>query len=252
MAVRKSAASVLMEVWPPDVDQIRRVGDRPVGGVPVQAGAPDRVELGQRQIDVGADAGRVEGQDADRIGEAHALAGELQLLVGVGFHGSGGEGRVADGALLQRDGDGLGQRDVANLAVRVADGRGGADERNERLAADAGVAGQVRRHRRDGDVIQVFLGEEALLLATGRHRKGRSQPDAHYLPAHSLTPLERSAHPLPPPAPPSGGEGRGRGRPACDGCPQRRSGLRRRVRSTDSPNLQSEMLGSISAAPVRE
>ena len=179
--------------------QVGRGGDGPISRVPAQAGAPDRVELGQRQLDVGADAGRVEGQDADGIGEADAVAGERQLLVGEGLAGRDGEGLVAERALLQGDGDGLGQRQVADLAIRVIHGRRGGDGRDDRLAADAGVPVQVRRHRRDGDVVQVLLGEEALLLASRRHRKGRGQPDAYYLPAHSLTPLERSIPPAPSP-----------------------------------------------------
>jgi hypothetical protein len=107
------------------LERLQRRAHGLVRGLPRQAAGEDGVELRHRRLHVGPDPGRIEGEDANRVGARHTAASELDEVV----QGRAGEEQtgLADRALLQRGGDALRQREVANLAVEVVQGRRSAD-----------------------------------------------------------------------------------------------------------------------------
>src|SRR5262249_40687456 len=98
---------------------VQRTADGVVGGLPGGAGGGGGIELGQRALDVGGDAGRVQGQHTDGVAAGDAAAGELDQVVlgGAGEEQAG----LTDAALLQGEGDALRQGDVPRLAVEVVE-----------------------------------------------------------------------------------------------------------------------------------
>jgi hypothetical protein len=95
---------------------------------------------------------------------------------------------VAGAALLQGDGDRLGQRDVPRRAVRVARDRRGRHQRREGFADDGRIVFDEAQRQRLR-LLEIRLRHEDFLLAA-HHGCGRErQPPDPFFPAHSRYPV---------------------------------------------------------------
>ena len=110
-----------LDISPGGLGRFQRCRDRIVGGTPVETADPAGVEPGERRLDIGRGPGRAEGQHADRVRAGKSLPGEChEAVIRLAGVLSGGD---ADGAVFQRQGDALGEAEVAFLPFGIRDRR---------------------------------------------------------------------------------------------------------------------------------